>query len=141
MRGFGVDVVVIEPGLIKTRFGETAVGSIDAAAGDGDDPYAEFNAAVGAATAGAYEGPLARLGGGPETVARAIERAISARRPEDALQGDAVGTPGPGPAAAAHRSRLGRLPAHPVPDPPVSGDPTPAQAVRSCKALCRVALD
>jgi NAD(P)-dependent dehydrogenase (short-subunit alcohol dehydrogenase family) len=82
LRGFGVDVVLIEPGLIKTRFGETAVGSIDAAALEGGDPYADFNAAVGAATAGAYEGPLARLGGGPETVARAIERAISARRPK-----------------------------------------------------------
>jgi NAD(P)-dependent dehydrogenase (short-subunit alcohol dehydrogenase family) len=82
VRGFGIDVVLIEPGLIKTRFGETAVGSIDAAAPDGDDPYADFNAAVGAATAGVYEGPLARLGGGPETVARAIERAISARRPK-----------------------------------------------------------
>jgi NAD(P)-dependent dehydrogenase (short-subunit alcohol dehydrogenase family) len=80
LRGFGIAVVVIEPGLIKTRFGDTAAGSIgpdDAA----DDPYAEFNGAVGAATVGAYEGPLARLGGGPETVARAIERAISAKRP------------------------------------------------------------
>ena len=82
VRGFGVDVVLIEPGLIKTRFGETAAGSIDAATADGDEPYAEFNAAVGAATAEVYEGPLARLGGGPETVARAIERAISARRPK-----------------------------------------------------------
>lgn len=83
VRGFGVDVVVIEPGLITTRFGETAAGSIDAAgAAAGDDPYAEFNAAVGTATAEAYEGPLARLGGGPETVARAIERAITARRPK-----------------------------------------------------------
>jgi len=82
VRGFGVDVVVIEPGLIKTRFGETAAGSIDAAAAEGDDPYADFNAAVGTATAEVYEGPLARLGGGPETVARAIERAISSRRPK-----------------------------------------------------------
>src|SRR5204862_2367048 len=82
LRGFGIDVVLIEPGLIKTRFGEAAVGSIEASAADGVDPYAEFNAAVGAATAGAYEGPLARLGGGPETVARAIERAVSARRPK-----------------------------------------------------------
>jgi NAD(P)-dependent dehydrogenase (short-subunit alcohol dehydrogenase family) len=81
VRGFGIDVVVIEPGLIKTRFGETAAGSIDA--GDADDnPYAEFNAAVGTATAEVYDGPLARLGGGPETVARAIERAISSRRPK-----------------------------------------------------------
>jgi NAD(P)-dependent dehydrogenase (short-subunit alcohol dehydrogenase family) len=82
VRGFGVDVILIEPGLIKTRFGETAAGSIDTAVADGDDPYASFNAAVGAATAEVYEGPLARLGGGPETVARAIERAISSRRPK-----------------------------------------------------------
>jgi NAD(P)-dependent dehydrogenase (short-subunit alcohol dehydrogenase family) len=84
VRGFGIDVVVIEPGLIKTRFGETAAGSIDAGdTGDADDdPYAEFNAAVGTATAEVYDGPLARLGGGPETVARAIERAISSRRPK-----------------------------------------------------------
>jgi len=81
VRGFGVDVVVIEPGLIKTKFGETAAGSIGDADEQADDPYAPFNAAVGAATEGAYEGPLSRLGGGPETVARAIERAISARRP------------------------------------------------------------
>jgi NAD(P)-dependent dehydrogenase (short-subunit alcohol dehydrogenase family) len=69
VRGFGIDVVVIEPGLIRTRFGETAVGSIDAAAQDADDPYAEFNTAVSATTAGAYEGPLSRLGAGPEAVA------------------------------------------------------------------------
>jgi NAD(P)-dependent dehydrogenase (short-subunit alcohol dehydrogenase family) len=78
--GFGVGVAIIEPGLIKTRFGETAVGSIGDAPG-ADGPYSEFNAAVGRETAGAYEGPLARLGGGPETVARKIERAITARRP------------------------------------------------------------
>ena len=82
VRGFGVDVVLIEPGLIKTRFGETAAGSIDAATAEGDDPYADFNAAVGTATAEVYEGPLARLGGGPETVARAIERAMTSRRPK-----------------------------------------------------------
>jgi NAD(P)-dependent dehydrogenase (short-subunit alcohol dehydrogenase family) len=79
VEGFGIDVVVIQPGLIRTGFAEAAVGSIPV---DPDDPYARFNQAVGAATAGAYEGGLARvLGGGPDTVARAIERAISARRP------------------------------------------------------------
>jgi NAD(P)-dependent dehydrogenase (short-subunit alcohol dehydrogenase family) len=80
VRGFGIDVVVIEPGLIKTSFGETAVGTIDDAT-PGEGPYAEFNTAVASATAGAYEGGLARLGAGPEAVARKIERAISRRRP------------------------------------------------------------
>jgi NAD(P)-dependent dehydrogenase (short-subunit alcohol dehydrogenase family) len=79
VRGFGIDVVLIEPGLIRTRFGETAVGSMDAAESEG--PYGEFNAAVAKATAGVYEGPMARLGAGPEAVARKIEHAISARRP------------------------------------------------------------
>jgi NAD(P)-dependent dehydrogenase (short-subunit alcohol dehydrogenase family) len=80
VRGFGVDVIVIEPGLIKTRFGEAAVSKIESGT-TGDGPYAEFNAAVAETTAGAYEGPLAKLGGGPEVVARTIEKAISRRRP------------------------------------------------------------
>lgn len=78
--GFGVDVIVIEPGLIKTRFAETAVGST-AAARQGDGVYADFNAAVARATAESYEGILGRLGGGPETVARTIETAIASQRP------------------------------------------------------------
>jgi NAD(P)-dependent dehydrogenase (short-subunit alcohol dehydrogenase family) len=78
--GFGIDVVVIEPGLIKTGFAEAAVGAM-ASELPTDGPYAEFNTAVGRETAGVYEGPLARLGSGPEAVARKIERAITARRP------------------------------------------------------------
>jgi NAD(P)-dependent dehydrogenase (short-subunit alcohol dehydrogenase family) len=83
--GFGIHVSVIEPGLITTNFGETAAGSIaDAGAPQAapDDPYAEFNAAVGTATLEVYEGPMRRLGGGPDAVAKAIERALSARRPK-----------------------------------------------------------
>jgi NADP-dependent 3-hydroxy acid dehydrogenase YdfG len=75
VRGFGVDVAVIEPGLIRTSFGEAAVVPTD------DGPYSKFNAAVAATTAGIYEGPMARLGAGPEAVARKVERAITARRP------------------------------------------------------------
>ena len=79
--GFGVDVVLIEPGLITTEFGSAAVASIgDAAAEDG--PYARFNQHVGKMTAGAYEGPLARLGGGPDAVAKVIAKAISSKRPK-----------------------------------------------------------
>ena len=77
VRGFGVHVSVIEPGLIKTSFGETAVGSVP----QEDGPYAEFNTAVAAATAGAYDGAFGKLGGGPDAVAKAIEKAITSRRP------------------------------------------------------------
>jgi short-subunit dehydrogenase len=80
VKGFGVDVVLIEPGLIKTEFARAAVGALTAGT-ERDGPYAEFNQAVAASTVGAYEGPAARLGGGPETVARAIEKAITASRP------------------------------------------------------------
>ena len=76
--GFGVAVSIIEPGLIKTQFAETAVGSV----AHEDGPYAVFNTAVSAATAGAYEGPFGKLGGGPDAVAKAIEKAITARRPK-----------------------------------------------------------
>ena len=78
--GFGVDVVIVEPGLIHTGFGETAVGSI-AQGTEQDGAYADFDAAVGAVVAGAYEGPLSKLGAGPDAVARTIEKAITVKRP------------------------------------------------------------
>jgi NAD(P)-dependent dehydrogenase (short-subunit alcohol dehydrogenase family) len=79
VQGFGVDVVVIQPGLIRTSFAEAAVGSIEQ---EEEGPYARFNAVVGAATAGVYENPVARrFGGRPEDVAEVIERAVAARRP------------------------------------------------------------
>jgi NAD(P)-dependent dehydrogenase (short-subunit alcohol dehydrogenase family) len=76
---FGVDVILVEPGLIKTRFGETAAETVGGEQADG--PYAEFNPAVAKATKEVYEGPLSRLGGGPEAVAETIERAVSRSRP------------------------------------------------------------
>ena len=78
--GFGVDVVCVEPGLILTGFGDAAARSLEEGA-SGEGPYGEFNARVSAATEGVYKGPMRRLGGGPETVARTIEKAITARRP------------------------------------------------------------
>ena len=78
--GFGVAVVVIEPGLIRTGFGEAAVASLDGR--DTDGPYGGFTAAVATATREVYErGPLARLGGGPETVAAVVAEALRSPRP------------------------------------------------------------
>jgi NAD(P)-dependent dehydrogenase (short-subunit alcohol dehydrogenase family) len=81
VEGFGVKVSVIEPGLIRTSFADTAVGSMDDL--DGENPYAGLDEGVARTTAENYErGPISRLGGGPETVAEAIEQAISARNPK-----------------------------------------------------------
>ncbi len=81
LRGFGIDVVLLEPGLITTDFGEAATTSMSELESSEDDPYAEFNATVGAVTKGAYDGPMRHLGGGPDRVAKVIERAITRRRP------------------------------------------------------------
>lgn len=104
VRGFGIDAILIEPGLIMTDFGEAAVASMEGigtgastagqggAEGDGAaagvkgagmaarDPYGEFNAKLAKLTRDTYEGPMRHLGGGPDVVARAIERAIARRR-------------------------------------------------------------
>lgn len=83
VKGFGVDVVVIQPGLIRTDFAATAVAEIPPA----DGPYADFNASVAHTTAGAYDNKrLARLGGSPDDVAKAIERAVTARSPRPRMR-------------------------------------------------------
>jgi len=79
---FGVDVVIIEPGLITTNFAEAASTAIASGTAD-DGVYSKFNAAVDKFTTDAYTGPMARFaGGGPETVARAIEKAITKAKPK-----------------------------------------------------------
>jgi NAD(P)-dependent dehydrogenase (short-subunit alcohol dehydrogenase family) len=81
VRPFGVDVIVIEPGPIKTRFGDTAVDSIRAAA-KSDSAYAAFNQVLAKKIREAYEGPLARLAAEPDAVAKVIEGAVTAARPK-----------------------------------------------------------
>jgi NAD(P)-dependent dehydrogenase (short-subunit alcohol dehydrogenase family) len=78
VKGFGVDVVLIEPGLIVTEFAKAAVAAASEASSEG--PYSEFDAKLAALTVGVYEGPMQRLGGGPDVVAKAIEKAIKRRR-------------------------------------------------------------
>jgi NAD(P)-dependent dehydrogenase (short-subunit alcohol dehydrogenase family) len=79
--GFGVGVTVVQPGIIKTSFSERAVAEIPSPGAE-YGPYDEFNRTVAKATQEVYErGPLARLGGEPEVVAKVIARAITARRP------------------------------------------------------------
>jgi NAD(P)-dependent dehydrogenase (short-subunit alcohol dehydrogenase family) len=81
VKGFGVDVILILPGLITSDFSTVTARELDgatAAAG----PYSDFNRAVGEASVDAYKkGFLSRLAGPPEAVAERIEQALNARRP------------------------------------------------------------
>ena len=77
---FGIRVVLIEPGLIRTSFSAAALGAMRQA--DASDPYARFEAEVARITSETYvKGALARFASPPEKVAAAIERAATEPRP------------------------------------------------------------
>ena len=80
VKGFGVDVVIIQPGLIRTSFGDVAATAVGHAEEAG--PYTSLNERVAQATRDIYvKGPARHLGAGPEAVAKTIERAITAKSP------------------------------------------------------------
>lgn len=84
---FGIDVVLIEPGPVKTPWNDVAAASLSAADPDGpdpvadDDPYATYKAAVGASFGRSQAGLVGRLGSTSEDVAKVITQAVTARRP------------------------------------------------------------
>ncbi len=75
VRGFGISVIVIEPGPIRSAFTSTAN---EALTGSGEGVYADYHRAVAKGDAETDESFLA---GKPEHVARAIERALTSSRP------------------------------------------------------------
>jgi len=78
VRPFGVDVSLIQPGMVKTDLGRTA---IERRAGDDDGPYSDYMAGVVEAAMTYQEGPMARLACEPEDVAETIRKAIEDDRP------------------------------------------------------------
>ena len=83
VKGFGVDVVDhparAHPHRLRRGGGHRGRGGAEA-----EGPYGGFNAAVGEGDAGRLRAraPLRHLGGPPEAVAKAIERAITAKSPK-----------------------------------------------------------
>jgi NAD(P)-dependent dehydrogenase (short-subunit alcohol dehydrogenase family) len=75
VRGFGVNVIVVEPGPIRSAFTATANTALERHDGG---PYADYHAAVAKADAETDESFLA---GDPERVARVIGRALRSPRP------------------------------------------------------------
>lgn len=83
--GFGVDVVLVEPGFIRSGFSAAAASTIAAppAPVTPDDPYRDFTEGLIASTKGVYDrGPLARLAGSPDDVARVVLEAVTVDRPK-----------------------------------------------------------
>jgi len=78
VKPFGVKVSVIEPGLITTRFGDTAAGTMSTATPN-DSPYVESVKAVDTAMARSYGNKA--MTAGPDAVAKAVAHAVAARRP------------------------------------------------------------
>jgi NAD(P)-dependent dehydrogenase (short-subunit alcohol dehydrogenase family) len=82
VQGFGIDVILIEPGLIRTGFADVALASLDRIE-HRTGPYAHFIREVGRITSESYEkGPLRRLTGTPEDVANAVHEALTAQVPK-----------------------------------------------------------
>jgi len=79
--GFGIDVVIIEPGLIKTEFGPTAIAKVAAASKPGS-PYEAFHKKLGESIEDVNTGQMAALAVEPDVVAKVMEKAIAAKRPK-----------------------------------------------------------
>ena len=79
LRAFNIQVVIVEPGLIRTSFAEAATGAM---AGVSDEVYGPFHAVVAEATRNAYDrGKAGLLSSKPDDVAAVIERAIASPHP------------------------------------------------------------
>ena len=74
---FSIDVIIIEPGIIKTEFGTTLLGPM--LERSGNSVYGSMANAVAEATKQSYE-----KGGGsdPSLVAKAVSKALKARKPK-----------------------------------------------------------
>ena len=71
VRAFGIDVICIEPGLIRTEFGTTAAGGVETVEGD---PYADFNRAVAQVHARRLRGAAVAARAATPTPSRARSR-------------------------------------------------------------------
>lgn len=79
VRPFGIDVVLIEPGPVRTSFEDTINASLEGPAPDDASPYTGLVDRVRTTNAGAYQSRL--LSVEPSAVARTVFHAVEAKRP------------------------------------------------------------
>jgi NAD(P)-dependent dehydrogenase (short-subunit alcohol dehydrogenase family) len=80
---FGIDVVLIEPGSVKTPWNDVAAASVSTAEAHSgaEDPYAAYKDAVTAVFTTVSSGPLSRFASTADDIATVITKAVTARRP------------------------------------------------------------
>jgi NAD(P)-dependent dehydrogenase (short-subunit alcohol dehydrogenase family) len=81
LQGFGIDVIVIEPGMIRTHFNDTAIRHVERVA-DRIADYDDFRIQVTQNIQDASDGMMARMAGTADDVAKTIARALTARHPK-----------------------------------------------------------
>lgn len=81
--GFGIHVVLVQPGLIRTSFTQAASTSLEGLGAGLAGPYGTFTAEVDRITSDTYvKGPIAALAGSPEDVAAVVQTALEAKAPK-----------------------------------------------------------
>jgi len=77
--GFGIQVVLIEPGPVRTHFGRTGIDSLDRS--DGDPAYSALRESIRSGLTSTFEGPGSERSSTPEEVAAVCVEAMEASHP------------------------------------------------------------
>lgn len=77
VRGFGIEVILIEPGAIRSRWVDKAAATVP----EREGPYRNLKQAITGQLRGAHEGLLKLTAGPPEAAARVIEHAVTVDDP------------------------------------------------------------
>ena len=119
VKGFGIDVVLVEPGLIRHRVRHDRGGRRRARPARARATTRTSTPTWRARPSEIYEsgGPIARLGGPPGGGRQGDREGAAAKRPRARYTRHAVGEAADGPARAAARPRVGRPHATAVPLP------------------------
>ena len=107
VRGFGVDVILIEPGLIVTRFGEVASGSVAGRRAGDRAPTPTSTARWPSSPTAPTRARWPSSAAGPRRWPTAIAKALEAKRPTRPLPGHPERAPADQPAPAHARPASG----------------------------------
>lgn len=89
LKPFGIDVVIIEPGIIRTEFTDVMTGPLMETSGKG--AYSKMASSMNEAAKASYEDP--KSSSSPEVIANLVSKAIKARKPKTRYVGGKMAKP------------------------------------------------